>query len=45
VNVHVKAKVEADGSVVCDIEADGQKAVVTFSGDGITMTVPEAAKQ
>jgi len=42
VNVVVKAKVEADDSVVCHIDYDGQKAVVTFSDGGITMTVPES---
>lgn len=41
-NVVVKAKVEADGSVTCDIDCDGQKAVVSFSDGDITLTVPEA---
>ena len=44
-NVVVKAQVEADGSVVCDIDCDGQRAVVTFSGGEITMSVPEAGGQ
>jgi len=42
VNVVVKARVEPDGSVVCDIDCDGQKAVVTFADGDITLTVPEA---
>jgi hypothetical protein len=42
VNVVVKARVEADDSVVCDIDCDGQKAVVTFADGDITMTVPES---
>ena len=41
-NVVVKAKVEPDDSVVCDIDCDGQKAIVTFSGGDITLTVPES---
>ncbi len=41
-NVVVKAKVEADGSVVCSIVCDEQKAVVTFADGDITMTVPES---
>lgn len=41
-NVVVKAKVEADGSVVCDIDCDGQKAVVAFAGGDVTLTVPES---
>jgi hypothetical protein len=42
VNVTVKAEVAADGSVVCDIDCDGQKAVVSFANGDITMTVPES---
>ena len=41
-NVLVKAKVESDGSVVCDIDCDGQKAVVAFANGDITLTVPES---
>jgi hypothetical protein len=42
VNVVVKAKVEADDSVVCHIDCDGQKATVTFANGDITLTVPES---
>ena len=41
-NVSVKAKVEADDSVVCHIDCDGRKAVVIFTDDDITMTVHES---
>lgn len=44
-NVRVAAKVEAEGTVVCDIDCDGQKAVVTFADGDITMTVPEAGRE
>ena len=40
-NVVVRARVEEDKSVVCDIDCDGQKAVVTFASGDITLTVPE----
>lgn len=41
-NVVVRAKVEQDDSVVCHIDCDGQKAVVTFANGDITLTVPES---
>lgn len=41
-NVAVKAKVEEDDTVVCHIDCDGQKAIVTFANGDITLTVPEA---
>jgi hypothetical protein len=42
VKVDVNTSVGPDGSVTCDVRADGKKAVVVFTGSDISVSVPSA---
>lgn len=44
VNVALNATVSPAGNVVCDLECDGQRAQVIFTGTEVLLTVPEPAQ-
>lgn len=45
VSVSLKAAVQPDGSVACDLACDGQEARVIFNGTEVFIQVPEPAER
>lgn len=43
VNVNLNASIQPDGSVLCDLECDGQQAKITFTGTDVLFDIPEPA--
>jgi hypothetical protein len=43
VSVAVKAAVQPDGTVLCNVTCDGQRADLTFTGTEVLIAVPEPA--
>jgi hypothetical protein len=44
VNVAVRASVNPDGSVACEVTCDGQQASLTFTGSSVLIAIPEPAQ-
>jgi hypothetical protein len=43
IDVRLDAKLAKDGSVVCMVECEGQRARLTFTGTDVQLDVPEQA--
>lgn len=44
-NINVTAAPQADGSVKCKVQCDGQEATLIFTGQEVFVEVPEPARE